>query len=167
MTYRAGNHHGVTIVNEADTTPCGRDGHDCARGHLAAVVVNGDWELAERICALLNGDDLARAAIGSLTARRPIAQTPAVVRRGRDAHPPSGPLSAPVSASTPPLVGQDTPGDHSGSRVVAYDAKPGCPEREWDGPYVMRCGRGAASGECPRHGTYDLADVPERKADQA
>lgn len=54
MTYRVGNHHGVTIVNETDTAPCGRPDHDCARGHLVAVVVNGDQELAKRICELLN-----------------------------------------------------------------------------------------------------------------
>ncbi len=53
-TYRTGNHHGVTIVAENDGARCGREGHDCTRGHLAAVVVDGGVELAERICALLN-----------------------------------------------------------------------------------------------------------------
>lgn len=56
MTYRVGNHHGVTICAENDGVRCGREGHDCARGHLVAVVVKGDQALAERICALLNGD---------------------------------------------------------------------------------------------------------------
>lgn len=54
-TYRTGNHHGVTIVDENPNARCGRPGHDCARGHLVAVVVDGGEELAERICALLNG----------------------------------------------------------------------------------------------------------------
>lgn len=52
--YRAGDHHGVTVVLEGDGYRCDRVGHDCARGHLVAVVVNGDTALAERICALLN-----------------------------------------------------------------------------------------------------------------
>lgn len=55
--YRAGNHHGITIVREGDGARCGRPDHDCARGHLVAVVVNGGQELAERICQLLNADD--------------------------------------------------------------------------------------------------------------
>jgi hypothetical protein len=55
-TYRTGNHHGTTIVAENDGARCGRPGHDCARGHLVAVVVDGGVELAERICALLNAD---------------------------------------------------------------------------------------------------------------
>jgi len=53
-TYRTGTHHGVTIVREGDGARCGRADHDCERGHLVAVVVDGDQALAERICALLN-----------------------------------------------------------------------------------------------------------------
>jgi hypothetical protein len=53
-TYRVDNHHGVTIVEEGNGGRCGRPGHDCDRGHLVAVVVDGGQELAERICALLN-----------------------------------------------------------------------------------------------------------------
>ncbi len=49
MTYRTGNHHGVTIVDESPGVCCGRLGHDCKRGHLVAVVVDGGEELAERI----------------------------------------------------------------------------------------------------------------------
>jgi len=56
-TYRAGNHHGVTICREGDGHQCGRPRHDCARGHLVAVVTNDDWALAERICALLNASE--------------------------------------------------------------------------------------------------------------
>ena len=52
-TYRTGNHHGVTIVREDDGFACARAGHDCARGHLVAVVTNDNWELAERIARLL------------------------------------------------------------------------------------------------------------------
>lgn len=55
MTYRVGRHHGVTIVNEDPTERCGREDHDCARGHLAAVVIDGGERFAERICQLLNG----------------------------------------------------------------------------------------------------------------
>jgi hypothetical protein len=53
-TYRVGTHHGVTINREGDGHRCDRPGHDCARGHLVAVVTDGDQELAERICAALN-----------------------------------------------------------------------------------------------------------------
>lgn len=51
MTYRTGNHWGVTIVRQ-DLPPDANGDH----ADLVAVVVNGDRELAERICALLNGD---------------------------------------------------------------------------------------------------------------
>lgn len=54
MTYRTGNHWGVTIVREGTgpTDPQGRRTGD----QLVAVVVNGDQTLAERICELLNGE---------------------------------------------------------------------------------------------------------------
>jgi hypothetical protein len=58
-TYRTGNHHGITICAENDGARCGRPDHDCARGHLVAVVVDGGDDsaaFAERICALLNDD---------------------------------------------------------------------------------------------------------------
>lgn len=63
MTYRVGNHHGVTIVREPDQQAvcCNREDHDCTRGHLVAVVVNGDQALAERICDLLNADERSAA----------------------------------------------------------------------------------------------------------
>jgi hypothetical protein len=55
MTYRTGNHWGVTIVREFDhiDVPGGQP-----RAELVAVVVNGDQALAERICNLLNGDQV-------------------------------------------------------------------------------------------------------------
>lgn len=79
MTYRTGNHWGVTIVREGqpgylfglDVGPEGKHGPACrwpvetcvghpagplADDQLVAVVVNGDTALAERICALLNID---------------------------------------------------------------------------------------------------------------
>lgn len=78
MTYRTGNHWGVTIVREGDgRCPVSSDGacisaaegyarcengecvhHESGgtRDELVAVVVNGDQALAERICALLNAD---------------------------------------------------------------------------------------------------------------
>lgn len=52
-TYRTGNHWGVTIVREGERTP---EGHIVGAAQLVAVVVNGDQELAERICTLLNGE---------------------------------------------------------------------------------------------------------------
>lgn len=45
-TYRTGNHWGVTIVREDEPHPA----------QLVAVVTTGDVKLAERICALLNGE---------------------------------------------------------------------------------------------------------------
>lgn len=67
-TYRTGNHWRVTIVREGERgEPCGHSGPDdpghdlCAQ--LVAVVVNRDQALAERICALLNGDEAERALI--------------------------------------------------------------------------------------------------------
>lgn len=51
-TYRTGNHWGITIVREGDI-PC--PGVP-PQAELVAVVVNGDQELAERICTLLNAD---------------------------------------------------------------------------------------------------------------
>lgn len=52
MTYRTGNHWGVTIVRQGERTP---EGHIVGTDELVAVVVNGDQALAERICTLLNG----------------------------------------------------------------------------------------------------------------
>lgn len=77
--YRTGNHWGVTIVREGeqgslfglDAGPPAEHGGICnwpvetCKGHadgdrgddqLVAVVVNGDRQLAERICRLLNGE---------------------------------------------------------------------------------------------------------------
>lgn len=80
-TYRTGNHWGVTIVREATAIASGASDYVCdgcggqaevwiddrplcrrepevrADSQLVAVVVNGDQALAERICALLNGDE--------------------------------------------------------------------------------------------------------------
>lgn len=62
-TYRTGNHRGVTIVREGNPRPPGDHWHEglpcdiCpSEDALVAVVVNGDRELAERICELLNAD---------------------------------------------------------------------------------------------------------------
>jgi hypothetical protein len=69
VTYRTGNHWGVTIVREAQPGP--EQGHwheggpceECPReAELVAVVVNGDQDLAARIAALLNADDAGRAS---------------------------------------------------------------------------------------------------------
>lgn len=50
MTYRTGNHWGITIVRESMVPNDNYGEHD----ELVAVVVNGDKALAERICTLLN-----------------------------------------------------------------------------------------------------------------
>jgi hypothetical protein len=54
-TYRVGNNWGVTIVREGHGEP---NASNCGRvdDQLVAVIVNGDQALAERICALLNGE---------------------------------------------------------------------------------------------------------------
>ncbi len=69
-TYRAGNHHGVTIVREGDGARCGRPDHDCDRGHLAAVVIDGGDvptdELATRIAFMLNEGPIVDDAIALL-----------------------------------------------------------------------------------------------------
>ncbi|GEM_PF-5805290 len=59
MTYRTGNHWGVTIVREPVEPTDGTI--NLARPQLVAVVVNGDQALAERICDLLNGDERSAA----------------------------------------------------------------------------------------------------------
>jgi hypothetical protein len=57
MTYRTDNHHGVTIVREGVAPRPGSNLEQAgSSAELVAVVVNGDQELAERICALLNGE---------------------------------------------------------------------------------------------------------------
>ncbi|TDB79605.1 hypothetical protein [Micromonospora sp. KC721] len=42
--------------------------------------------------------------------------------------------------------------DHRRGQVAAEPA--GCPKTMWDGPYSYRCGLGAASGVCARHGRF-------------
>jgi hypothetical protein len=63
--FRTGNHDAITLVRHAQVGYVCTDGSCPDRGnHLAheddelvAVVVNGDRELAERICGLLNASD--------------------------------------------------------------------------------------------------------------
>jgi hypothetical protein len=74
-TYRTGNHWGVTIVREGErpvelddcafccVSNSGCPIHAAVEDHLVAVVVNGDTALAERICALLNGEAPALVCI--------------------------------------------------------------------------------------------------------
>ena len=58
MTYRTGNHWGVTIVREGSPgATYGEPGGDPGEDELVAVVVNGDQALAQRICRLLNADE--------------------------------------------------------------------------------------------------------------
>lgn len=57
MTYRTGNHWGVTIVREGNNA-ASHTSHaprPNPNDQLVAVVVNGDQALAEHICTLLNG----------------------------------------------------------------------------------------------------------------
>lgn len=68
-TYRTGNHWGITIVREGDVLTQGRMEPTGpvlpprrVGDQLVAVIVNGDQELAERICALLNGRNDLQAA---------------------------------------------------------------------------------------------------------
>jgi hypothetical protein len=63
MTYRTGNHWGVTIVR--DGVPLGENGATVG-DQLVAVVVNGDQVLAERICTLLNEGRLVDDALDLL-----------------------------------------------------------------------------------------------------
>jgi hypothetical protein len=63
-TYRTGNHWGVTIVREYGHLPVPGVPDGLPRSQLVAVVVNGDWALAERICALLNESDEQELATG-------------------------------------------------------------------------------------------------------
>lgn len=61
-SYRTGNHWGVTIVRSGvEPIEMGKRADD----ELVAVVVNGDTALAERICALLNGDAPAHVHVES------------------------------------------------------------------------------------------------------
>jgi hypothetical protein len=88
-TYRTGNHWGVTIVREPEPAGICSDrscpdrgdhpSHDQAQ--LVAVVVNGDQELAKRICELLNAptpdvDHLRGVAEALAEVRRRLAGTP-------------------------------------------------------------------------------------------
>jgi hypothetical protein len=57
VTYRTGSHWHVTIVREPDgAAECPVPDCPVHEAELVAVVTNGDRELAERICALLNAD---------------------------------------------------------------------------------------------------------------
>lgn len=73
-SFRTDNHWGVTIVREGEGEEfcCNRDDH--SHGELVAVVVNGDRELAERICTLLNADmgEQPRATQDQINAARGI-----------------------------------------------------------------------------------------------
>jgi hypothetical protein len=69
MTYRTGNHWGVTIVRQG--VPLGENGATVG-DQLVAVVVNGDQALAERICALLNREEsFKRERLGVWPTREP------------------------------------------------------------------------------------------------
>jgi len=56
LKYRVGGHHQTTIVREGDGYVCGFPDHDCARGHLVAVVTSGERALAQKVVELLNAD---------------------------------------------------------------------------------------------------------------
>lgn len=195
MTYRVGNHHGVTIVDENPNHRCGRPDHDCARGHLIATAQTEDY--ADRIVEALN------RVTPDVTHTRGAAEALAHVRRqvetwvnltdshyeaqpehiaeviegmlqlaaaelGVDEDAPSGPSSLPESDLPGSVVGTPRAGAAetvSGRWMVSRDGKAGCPETVWDGPYSYRCSMGPG-GVCATHGTWAWRE-PERKADQA
>lgn len=156
MTYRTGNHWGVTIVREGDPGRfcCNRGDHPGHSGdELVAVVVNGDQALAERICALLNGSD---------------RQVSASISPQSDEHAPardSGYAEVQTGAEDGPCVGLcagcspdcGLVGDSCSCSIVGPD--PGCVVhhgRRARGPKPPPVGPGCicdGSGRtCPRHG---------------
>lgn len=140
MTYRVGNHHGVTIIDANPNSRCLDEHHDCARGHLVAVVVDGGQLFAEHICDRLNAvtpdvthTNGAREALAHIAERianaaddfdadalktlRIILQATAA-ELGVDETAPPSPLSAPVSASKPPGVPEGTKDDPNDSQAL-------------------------------------------------
>jgi hypothetical protein len=148
MTYRTGNHWGVTVVDEQP------DG-----AQLVAVVVNGDQALAERICALLNGahtPDVDHAgstaegwaqAIATLRGVAARTGSPAATwaadylradpdRQGPREDDPCGPTSSTQTAEQRSVVGGHGQGDLSGS-----EGQPTHPGETWRWPTECnRCG---------------------------
>jgi hypothetical protein len=101
-TYRTGGHRGVvTIVREGESgATYGEPGGDPEPAQPVAVVVNGDQELAELICALLNeapdpcphgwpgGERCGPCSFDHITGWRegPCAACGRTVRQWRDRH---------------------------------------------------------------------------------
>lgn len=157
--YRVGNPWGVTIVREASPAdhPCDDTEHTA---QLVAVVVNGDTALAERICALLNGEraepkpttcgcpaTYERARVERHTAecglRKTAERLSAYLAEDHDEHEPQ-----PADSCTcPPPVGSSTAPDpacpvHQGRRARGPKPPP-------VGPSCICDGSGRT---CPRHG---------------
>lgn len=153
-TYRAGTHHGTTIVRSDDGHRCARPDHDCERGHMVAVVTNEDWELAERIALLLNASDLdgtpdrtylrgASEALAEVRRRlkiasalgRPFTEATidmalgiAAMELGVDEKAPRASRCEPQSDETGSGVARDTPGDLRGCEGrCALKPDPDCP----------------------------------------
>ena len=112
-TYRTGNHWGVTIVREGERTP---EGHITGPAELVAVVVNGDQALAERICALLNGDSARWAEA--------IEHSEAQVRASLSLRTPDLGPGVPVSAPDGSKAAETISGDREAARKVNA-ARPG------------------------------------------
>jgi hypothetical protein len=108
-TYRTGNHWGITIVRESLVPNDNYGEHD----QLVAVVVNGDQALAERICALLNFEASSPPPVVAHTCTVPVEMCLEPGVHAPDA--PSGPSSAPLSASDASGVHRAESGGSGGS----------------------------------------------------
>jgi len=121
--YRTGNHRGVTVETET---------HE-----IVAVVVNGDQELAERICALLNGFQtnprgyhptcVETTTLGDLAKGKrsficgPDCPPPPEAELGVDEEAPGSPLSATETAGQPSAHGRVRVNDHGGPEDACTD----------------------------------------------
>lgn len=151
--YRAGTHHGVTIVRKGDGYRCDRDDHDCARGHMVAVVTNGDQALAERICTLLNGVTVTPAAEHAFHSAAAAART-MPRHEGYATHDGLCAALRALGFEVPPTIPVD-----SCTCPLPQAADPACPVHEGRkarGPRPPYLGPGCicdGSGRtCPRHG---------------
>lgn len=91
--YRTGGHWDITIVREG-TQPADHTGRR-PDDQLAAVITNGDTQLAERICALLNGEAARPEPADSCTCIGTLTDTRCPVHHGRRARGPKPPPLGP------------------------------------------------------------------------
>jgi hypothetical protein len=130
MTYRTGNHWGVTIVREEPI-----DGMTAVDAQLVAVVVNGDQALAERIAWLLTH--------ACPTCMGPQRETVDMVCQTCGTDYAAGSRSAPVDSCTCGVAGPDPACPvHHGRRARGPKPPPVGPGCNCDG----------SGRTCPRHG---------------